>query len=120
MYWARHARPRAEGMGIMRLSTYSNGEGHVVEVEGEMTSQEPVQRLPRTVEQLLERESPPIVKVNVRQVEMLDLEGIAALLAARKLVLQSGAEFQLVDGQPRVRNRLKTTGVLRLLEEGEL
>jgi anti-anti-sigma factor len=104
----------------MRLSTYPNGEGHVVEVEGELTSREPLQALPRTVGQLIQQESPPIVKVNVKAVDMVDLEGIAALLAARKLVLRTGAAFQLVDAQPRVRQRLKTTGVLRLLEEGEL
>ena len=69
------------------------------------------------VERVVQRESPPLVKVNVRHVEMLDLEGIAALVKARRYALRDGAHFQLIDGQPRVLTRLQMTGLLELLED---
>ena len=102
----------------MQLSTYPNGEGYVVAVTGELTAQESLARLPQAVERVLTEKDPPVVKVRVREVEMVDLEGIAALIRAWKVTTAGGARFQLIDGEPRVRHRLEQTGLLRLLEEG--
>jgi anti-anti-sigma regulatory factor len=104
----------------MDLSSYPNGEGHVVEVRGELTAREPLAKLPLAVQNVLDRESAGLVKVNVGHVEIIDLDGVAALIRARETALRGGARFQLIDGQPRVRSRLRIAGVLRLLEEGEL
>jgi anti-anti-sigma regulatory factor len=104
----------------MDLSSYPNGEGHVVEVRGELTAREPLAKLPLAVQNVLDRGSTGLVKVNVGHVEIIDLEGVAALIRARETALRAGARFQLIDGQPRVRARLRIAGVLRLLEEGEL
>ena len=102
----------------MEISNYPNGDGHVVKVVGELTAQEPLARLPAAVRRVVENEHPPFVKVNVRAVELVDLEGIASLVEARKVAIEHGARFALIDGQPRVRHRLEVTGLLRLLEEG--
>jgi anti-anti-sigma regulatory factor len=102
------------------LSTYPNGEGHVVEVRGELTAREPLAKLPLAVQNLVDGGTARLVKVNVGHVEIIDLEGVAALIRAREAALRGGARFQLVDGRPRVRSRLRIAGVLRLLEEGEL
>ncbi|HSL12276.1 MAG TPA: STAS domain-containing protein [Actinomycetota bacterium] len=102
----------------MDIATYQNGEGQVVEVRGELTNAEDPERVVTAVERVLATAAPPLVKVNVRHVPIVDLEGIAALVKARKAVLGSGARFRLIDGQPRVRNRLAVTGLLHLLEDG--
>jgi anti-anti-sigma factor len=107
-----------EEFDTMKLSTYANGEGFVVEVAGSLTADQPLRQLPATVERVLSDESPPAVKVNVGKVELVDLEGVAALARAYKIVTARGARFALVDGQPRLRRRLEQTGLLRLLEEG--
>jgi anti-anti-sigma factor len=101
----------------MEISTYPNGDGQVVKVVGELTAQEPLARLPTAVRRIVEAQGPAIVKVNVREVEIVDLEGIASLVEARKVALEHGARFALIDGQPRVRHRLEVTGLLQLLEE---
>jgi anti-anti-sigma factor len=104
----------------MELWSYPNDEGHVVKVTGELTAAEPLTRLPNTVERIVEHGSPKVVKLDVPDVEMVDLEGIAALVKARQSAVRNGVRFKLVDGQPRVRSRLEVTGLLRLLEEEEL
>ena len=100
----------------MDISTYPNGDGHVVNVVGELTAQEPLARLPAEVQRVVERDRSPFVKVNVRNVELVDLEGIACLVEARRVAVERGVRFALVDGQPRVRHRLQVTGLLQLLE----
>ena len=101
----------------MHVSTYANGEGYVVEVKGDLTADQPLGDLVSAVKRVLNDESPPIVKVMVREVELVDLEGIAALAHSYRLAKNEGARFALIDGQPRLRNRLKQTGLLELLEE---
>jgi len=100
----------------MEISTYPDGDGQVVKVVGDLTSQQPLARLPSTVRRIVDSEAPTDLKVNVRDVELIDLEGIASLIEARKVALERGARFALVDGQPRVRHRLEVTGLLDLLE----
>jgi anti-anti-sigma factor len=100
----------------MDIATYQNGEGQVVEVRGELTNAAEPDRVVHAVERVLAGSPPPVVKVNVRHVPLVDLEGIAALVKARKIVLDKGARFRLIDGQPRVRNRLAVTGLLDVLE----
>ena len=102
----------------MDVSTYPHEEGYVVEVTGALTIQDPLYRLPRAVERVLAEKSPDVVQVRVREVDMVDLEGIAALIRSWKLTTDDGARFKLIDGQPRVRRRLEQTGLLHLLEEG--
>ena len=104
----------------MDLSTYPNGDGHVVEVRGELTAREPLAKIPMAVQNVLDHEWATLVKVDVAHVEIIDLDGVAALIRAREAALRGGARFQLIDGQPRIRSRLRIAGVLRLLEEGEL
>ena len=101
----------------MDIDTYQNGEGQVVEVRGELTIAAEPDRVVDAVERVVAGASPPVVKISVRHVPLVDLEGIAALVKARKVVLDSGARFRLIDGQPRVRNRLAVTGVLDVLED---
>jgi len=104
----------------MELSSYPNDEGHVVKITGELTASEPLMRLPNTIERIIQHGPPELVKVDVHDVEMVDLEGIAALVKARQSAVRNGVRFKLVDGQPRLRNRLEMTGLLRLLEGDEL
>src|SRR5829696_3287971 len=75
----------------MDLSSYPNGEGHVVEVRGELTAREPLAKLPLAVQNVLDRESAGLVKVNVAHVEIIDLDGVAALI--RLVKLPFGAEL---------------------------
>lgn len=103
----------------MELSADPNDERYVLRVAGELTASEPLTRLPATVERIIETGPPDVVEVNVRDVEMVDLEGIAALVKARQAAARRGVRFRVVDGQPRLRNRLEMTGLLHLLEEGE-
>jgi anti-anti-sigma factor len=102
----------------MELATYPDGEGYIVEVNGALTAQEPLSKLPQAVDRVMSEKTPPAVKVRVREVETIDLEGIAALVRSWKLVTNRGARFELMDGQPRVRRRLEETGLLHLLEQG--
>ena len=102
----------------MDVSTYADGEGYVVAVSGALTAMEPLSMVPRAVQQVLTEQSPELVRLRVREVETVDLEGIAAIVRSWKLATGRGARFQLIDGQPRVRHRLEETGLLRLLEDG--
>jgi anti-anti-sigma factor len=100
----------------MELYTYPNGEGYVVEVTGALRASDPLRQLPAAVDRVLTEQSPARVKVRVREVDFVDLEGIATLAQSYKLVRARGARFELIDGQPRVRHRLEQTGLLQLLE----
>ena len=103
----------------MDVSSYPDGEGYIVEVKGPLTSDQHLGRLPAAVERVLEGKLPPLVKVKVTDVEMTDLDGVAALVRSHKITKEHGARFALIDGQP-IRQRLEHTGLLRLLEEGTL
>jgi len=104
----------------MEVSTYPTEEGYIVDVKGDLTADQRLAILPATVERVLSEKSPAAVAVRVRDVEVADLEGIAVLVHAWKAVTDRGVRFALIDGKPRVRRRLEQTGLLHLLEHGNL
>lgn len=58
------------------------------------------------------------VEVDVSGVSMIDLEGVAALVVSSNDARRSGKRMQVTGAQGQVREKLRTTGVLRLLEDG--
>jgi anti-anti-sigma regulatory factor len=58
------------------------------------------------------------IEVDVSGVSLIDLEGVAALVVSSNDASRSGKRMQVVGAQGQVREKLRTTGVLRLLEEG--
>jgi anti-anti-sigma factor len=116
------SRPRLFGDadGAMDVRSFPNGDGHIVKITGDLTAPEHPSRVVTSVQRVIDREAPTLIKLDVHDVEVIDLDGIAAVMKARQLTVRSGAGFKFVDAQPRVRNRLMTTGLLRLLEEGVL
>jgi anti-anti-sigma factor len=101
----------------IRASAAPEGAGWAVNVEGDLTRDNWFGSLDRAVAEAL-NEQPEVLIVRVKDVEVIDLEGIGALLRTRRSATQAGARFVLVDGQPAVRRRLEVAGVLTLLEDG--
>jgi anti-anti-sigma factor len=116
---ARRGKPLNVASPI-RASAAPEGPGWAVDLEGDLTRENSFGSLDRTVAQVLD-EQPEVLIVRVKDVEVIDLEGIGALLRTRRRATEAGARFFLVDGQPVVRRRLEVAGVLTLLEDrGEI
>jgi anti-anti-sigma factor len=107
-------------MPSIRASAAPEGAGWAVNLEGDLTRENWFGALDRTVARVLD-EQPEVLIVRLKDVEVIDLEGIGALLRTRRRATDAGARFVVVDGQPAVRRRLEVAGVLTLLEEtGEI
>jgi anti-anti-sigma regulatory factor len=101
---------------VIRTSEVADDRGWAVDVAGDLTREGGLDRLDRSLSRVLE-EKPELVTVRVRDVDVIDLEGIGALLKARRKAMVARSRFVVVDGQPAVRRRLEVAGVLALLEE---
>lgn len=99
---------------MITISTHPDGAGHVVAVRGDLSRTSDLSPVLRAVERVAEDTSE--VKVDVRQVDLIDLEGIAVLMRARQAAERRGIGFRVVDGSARIRRRLEIAGVLDLLE----
>ena len=100
----------------MELSTFANGDRHVVKVAGQLTDDSELGRLPLVVEQVVGQGMPAVVELDLGGVEIIDMEGIGAILQARKRAIARGSRFVLVEERPQVRRRLEISGLLPLLE----
>ena len=100
----------------MELSTFANGDRHIVKVAGQLTDDSLLGRLPSVVEQVVCEALPAIVELDIAGVEIIDMEGIGAILQARQRAIARGSQFILVEGRPQVRRRLEISGLLPLLE----
>lgn len=100
---------------MITISTHPDGAGQVVAVRGDLSRDSDLSPVLRAVERIADDTSGE-VRVDVRQVELIDLEGIAMLMRARQAAARRGIGFRVVDGTARIRRRLEIAGVLDLLE----
>lgn len=56
------------------------------------------------------------VEVDLSDVSMIDLEGVAALVISSNDARRAGKQLRVTGARGQVRDKLQTTGVLRLLE----
>ena len=92
-----------------------SGDHVLVLLHGELTNDLRVDRIHDELEQDYVNDGVKRIHVDLSQVTWIDLEGVAALLDLWRVARRRGKVFELenITGQPR--EKLSTTGVLKLL-----
>jgi anti-anti-sigma factor len=90
----------------------------VMELHGELTGPWQTRQLKAAVEQHFDDDAVREVLVNVRDLGFMDNDGVAALVALLMVCRQHGMGFRVTGADGQIRDKLRVTGVLRVLEQG--
>lgn len=91
------------------------GEHVVLHLRGELLGDLPVRRLHDALEAHYVDDGVRLIKVNLSEVDRISLEGVAVLVDLWRESRRRGKLFEVEQAQGGVREKLATTGVLRLL-----
>jgi len=92
-----------------------SGDHVVLRLRGELLGDLPVRRLQDVLEEHYVDDGVRVIKVDLSQVDRISLEGVAVLVDLWRESLRRGKQFQAEQARGGVREKLATTGVLRLL-----
>ena len=93
--------------------------GHVVvDVAGELDIVPEVEHFKKFMEQRYVDDGVNRITLDLHGVRFLNLEGIAVLLALRKESRGRGKKFDIAQPEHQVREKLRITGVLEVMEAG--
>jgi anti-anti-sigma regulatory factor len=85
---------------------------------GELVGTASAAQLRRGLQEQYGAEDVLSLEVDLSDVTMIDLEAVAALVASANAASGCGTRMVVTGARGQVREKLRTTGVLRLLEEG--
>jgi anti-anti-sigma regulatory factor len=87
----------------------------VLRLRGELLGDVPVRRLHDILEDHYVDDGVALIRVDLSEVERISLEGVAVLVDLWRESQRRGKRFQAENARGVVREKLATTGVLRLL-----
>lgn len=87
----------------------------VLALRGDLAGGEPLARLHDMLEEHYVDNGVKLIRVDLREVPRITLEGIATLLALWKESLSRGKRFRVDNPQDQVATRMRETGVLGVL-----
>jgi anti-anti-sigma factor len=89
----------------------------VLVIEGELVDEEPIGSLEKALEEQYVDDGIHRIALDLREVRELDLEGIGMLLTLRREAERQGKRLVIRGATGQAQDKLRTTGVLRFLEE---
>jgi anti-anti-sigma regulatory factor len=92
-----------------------SGEYVVLRLRGELLGDLPVRRLHDALEEHYVDDGVRLIRVDLSKVDRVSLEGVAVLVDLWRESRRRGKQFKAERAQGGVREKLATTGVLRLL-----
>jgi anti-anti-sigma factor len=92
-----------------------SGDYVVLRLRGELLDDLPAHLLHETLEEHYVDDGCRVIKVDLSGVERISLEGVAVLVDLWRESQRRGKSFQTENSRGAVREKLATTGVLRLL-----
>lgn len=92
-----------------------SGEYVVLRLRGELLGDMPVRRLHDVLEEHYVDDGVRLIRVDLSEVERMSLEGVAVLVDLWRESQRRGKRLQVEQARAGVREKLATTGVLRLL-----
>jgi anti-anti-sigma factor len=93
------------------------GDFVLLRLRGELLGDLPVRQLHDALEDHYVDDGVRVIRVDLSDVNRVSLEGVAVLVDLWKESHRRGKSFQAVNAHGGVREKLATTGVLRLLSE---
>jgi anti-anti-sigma regulatory factor len=94
-----------------------SGDYVLLRLRGELLGDLPVRQLHDTLEEHYVDDGVRVIRVDLSEVTRISLEGVAVLVDLWRESQRRGKSFQAENAQGVVREKLATTGVLRLLSE---
>jgi anti-anti-sigma factor len=91
----------------------------LLRLRGELLGDLPVQQLHDALEEHYVDDGVRFIRVDLSQVERVSLEGVAVLVDLWRESRRRGKQFRAEEARGVVREKLATTGVLRLLSGGD-
>ena len=88
----------------------------VVRLSGDLSSESPPARVERALEDEYVNAGVRFIRIDLEDVEWIDLEGIGVLIEMFRRSERRGKSMSVEHAHGSVRDKLRTTGVLRLLE----
>ncbi len=98
--------------------TERRGEDVVVQVRGELSGELQTERLKQELEEHYVDDGVRVIRVDIAPVSFLDSFGVATLVGLLKESHRRGKRFLVEGAHGQVRDKLRVTGVLRILEQG--
>lgn len=95
--------------------TEKGGDYVVLRLQGELLGEVPVWRLHDVLEDHYVDDGVRLIRVDLSEVNRVSLEGVAVLVDLWRESSRRGKRFQVERPRDAVRDKLATTGVLRLL-----
>lgn len=94
-----------------------NADLAVLLLEGELVDEEPMAPVEKALEEQFVDDGVRRIALDLAELRTLDLEGIGMLLSLRREAERQGKALVIKGATGQVREKLRTTGVLRFLEE---
>lgn len=92
-----------------------SGDFVLLRLRGELLEDAPVRQLHEALEDHYVNDGVRLIRIDLSGVRGISLEGVAVLVDLWRESQRRGKRFQVEDAQTPVREKLATTGVLRLL-----
>ncbi|HEV8420822.1 MAG TPA: STAS domain-containing protein [Actinomycetota bacterium] len=96
-----------------------SGDYVLLRLRGELLGDLPVRQLHDVLEDHYVDDGVRLIRVDLSQVKRISLEGVAVLVDLWRESQRRGKRFHAEQARGVVREKLATTGVLRLLSEGD-
>ena len=114
-----HARGHSGSHVIDYEVAEKSGDYVVLRIRGELLGDLPARRLHEVLEEHYVDDGVRIIRVDLSEVDRISLEGVAILVDLWRESHRRNKVFQAEHAQDVVREKLATTGVLRLLSREE-
>jgi anti-anti-sigma factor len=113
---------RSGGRPTARVADYEvverEGERVVLQLRGELTESLQTEALKEALEEHYVDDGVRVIEVDLAPLRFLDNYGVATLVALQKESRDRGKRFHVEGAGGQVREKLRVTGVLRILEQG--
>jgi anti-anti-sigma factor len=96
-----------------------SGDGVVVQLVGELTGAGHAARLREALEEQFVDDGVRVITIDASTITFVDNHGVAALLELRRESERKGKRLLVQGSDRQVRDKLRVTGVLNLLEGGD-
>jgi anti-anti-sigma factor len=97
--------------------TERTGDEARILLHGELSGDVPVERLREDLERHFVNDGVRVIRVDLSDVDMIDLEGVSILLVLWRESHKRGKRFVVDGATGQVREKIATTGLTRLLED---
>jgi anti-anti-sigma factor len=97
--------------------TERTGDEARIRLHGELSGDVPVERLKKDLEHHFVNDGVRVIRVDLSDVEMIDLEGVSTLLVLWRESEKRDKRLVVVGASGQVREKIALTGLTRLLED---